>query len=542
MPDILLIQPPIRDFYLTAKRTFPYGLASIAASLRKAGFTVDICDGLATTKSRIISWPREMEFLRPYYGQPDQSPFGLFHHFRHFGYSLDYIARQAKASGAFLIGISSLFSAYSDVALATAAAIKKVCPEVPIVLGGHHPTAMPHAVMKDTAVDFILRGDGEVGLPALARALSKKRLLDNVPGLVRRTEAGSLAIAPPVVAEKLDDLPLPAFDLIGWRHYQRSGLGSMALAATRGCPMRCTYCAVNAATYHGFRQRSISSVMAEIKAAFDLMPMGFIDFEDEHICADKQWVLALMTQIAHELDRWRPELRAMNGLYAPDLDAQLLQSMQTAGFKTLNLALITTAASQLKRFGRPDITRDFDRVLSLARQKGMRCVAYLIVAGPEQDPYQSLRDLCHLAERRVLAGVSVFYPAPGSADFNWCRRHNRLPADLTLMRSAALPLAHQTDRTQTVTLLRLGRMLNFMKHLLDLGHTLPVPAKPPRWIDPTADRLSTGKQLLAAFLKDGVIWGVDNDGSLYPHTIDPSLTRWFLSECKKITLRGAAHI
>lgn len=542
MPDILLIQPPIRDFYLTAKRTLPYGLASIAASLRKVGFTVGICDGLATTKSRIISWPREMEFLRPYYGRPDRSPFGLFHHFRHFGYSLDHIARQAKASRALLIGISSLFSAYSDVALATAAAIKKVCPEVPIVLGGHHPTAMPHAVMKDTSVDFILRGDGELGLPALARALSKKLPLDNVPGLVRRTEAGRLAIAPPAVVEKLDDLPLPALDLIGWRHYQRSGLGSMALTATRGCPMRCTYCAVNAATYHGFRQRSISSVTAEIKAAFDLMPMGFIDFEDEHICADKQWALALMTQIAHQFGRWRPELRAMNGLYAPDLDAQLLQSMQTAGLKTLNLALITTAASQLKRFGRPDITRDFDRVLSLARQKGMRCVAYLIVAGPEQDPHQSLRDLCHLAGRRVLAGVSVFYPAPGSADFNWCRRYNRLPADLTLMRSTALPLAHQTDRTQTVTLLRLGRVLNFMKHLLDLGHPLPQPAKPPRWIDPKADRLSIGKRLLAAFVDNGVIWGVDNDGNLYPHTIDPSLTRWFLSECKKITLRGAAHI
>ena len=32
MVDILLIQPPIRDFYLTAKLTMPYGLACIAAA------------------------------------------------------------------------------------------------------------------------------------------------------------------------------------------------------------------------------------------------------------------------------------------------------------------------------------------------------------------------------------------------------------------------------------------------------------------------------------------------------------------------------
>ena len=46
MPDILLIQPPIRDFYLTAKRTIPYGLACIAPQLIKSGFSVKILDGI----------------------------------------------------------------------------------------------------------------------------------------------------------------------------------------------------------------------------------------------------------------------------------------------------------------------------------------------------------------------------------------------------------------------------------------------------------------------------------------------------------------
>ena len=38
MVDVLLIQPPIHDFYLTAKRTIPYGLACIAAGLIETGF------------------------------------------------------------------------------------------------------------------------------------------------------------------------------------------------------------------------------------------------------------------------------------------------------------------------------------------------------------------------------------------------------------------------------------------------------------------------------------------------------------------------
>ena len=51
MTDILLIQPPIRDFYLTCKRTVPYGLSCIASSLIEVGFSVGIFDALATSKS-----------------------------------------------------------------------------------------------------------------------------------------------------------------------------------------------------------------------------------------------------------------------------------------------------------------------------------------------------------------------------------------------------------------------------------------------------------------------------------------------------------
>ena len=73
MPDILLIQPPIRDFYLTAKRTIPYGLACIASTLIKNGFSVEILDALATSKSRACELPPEMDYLRRYYPRPDRS-------------------------------------------------------------------------------------------------------------------------------------------------------------------------------------------------------------------------------------------------------------------------------------------------------------------------------------------------------------------------------------------------------------------------------------------------------------------------------------
>ena len=138
MPDILLVQPPIRDFYLTAKRTIPYGLASIAAAVAARGFSVEILDALASSKSRPAALPPEMSDVEKFYGRPDVSPFALFNRFRHFGSSFDTIGRKARDSGAWLVGISSLFTPYAEEALATAAAIKSRHPDCTIVMGGHH--------------------------------------------------------------------------------------------------------------------------------------------------------------------------------------------------------------------------------------------------------------------------------------------------------------------------------------------------------------------------------------------------------------------
>jgi radical SAM superfamily enzyme YgiQ (UPF0313 family) len=517
----------------------PYGLACVAGAARRAGFSVAIVDGLASAKARVVPWPDEMGYLAPFYGRPDRSPFGLFHHFRHFGYSFEHLARQAKASGAWLVGISSLFSAYEDAALATAAAVKKACPQVRVVLGGHHPTALPETLLIHPAVDFVSRGDGEIGLPALAQALRQGTPLAEVPGLAWRRSDGTLDVHPPARVDDLDQLPPPAFDLIDWHFYQRAGRGGLALSAGRGCPLRCTYCAVNAASFHGYRCRDVASVMAEVAAANRLAPLGFIDFEDEHLTADRQWFLALMAAIrVHFKDR-PPELRAMNGLLASSLDAETIGVMRSSGFKTLNLALITTATAQLKRFGRPDLAADLDRVLDLAVRYDLSSVAYLIVAGPGQDPRESLHDLLFLARRRVLAGVSVFYPAPGSADYGWCQRHNLLPDHTGLLRATALPLSHVTDRLQAVTLLRLGRILNFMKATLDQGRHLPDPAPAPDHLDLSGERADLGQILLAAFLNDGAVCGVDHEGRVYGHAVDLELARAFRDGLKTGLVRGA---
>jgi hypothetical protein len=539
MADILLIQPPIRDFYLTAKRTIPYGLACMAAVLTNEGFSVRIIDALATSKSRVIDVPAEMAYLQKYYGQADRSPFALFHHYRHFGYSFEHIGKLAAESKAFLVGISSLFTPYINEALNTADAVKNHHPAAKIVLGGHHPSALPEQVMKSASVDYVLRGEGEVSIARLADAVKNGNPCETIPGLVCRLSDGKLSINPPAVIRKPDTTLPPAQHLIRQKFYMRKGKASTVVVASRGCPMKCSYCSVGSSSYLPFRRRSVQAVVREIETAVEADNVGFIDFEDENLSFDRQWFAELLGEIIARFGRHRPELRAMNGLFPPSLDEGMIKLMKTAGFNTLNLSLGTTSAHQLQRFQRADVGPAFDRVLNLAERCGLKAVGYIIVAAPNQTASDSLTDLLFLAVRRVLAGVSVFYPAAGSPDYDLCKEMNILPAHFACMRSSALPVSHTTTRRQAVTLLRLGRIINFMKYLIDNDFSIPEPAPAGNRIEITLDRIETGKRLLQSFLYDGKIRGVDTDGNIYEQNIDVALAKEFIERLKSIRVRGA---
>lgn len=530
--DVLLIQPPIRDFYLTAKRTAPYGLACIAEAVAAEGFAVHIHDALASRKSRVLPLPNGFDYLVPYYGRPDAAPFGLFHHYRHYGHQFAHIARAAAASGAWLIGISALFTAYAGEALETAAAVRAACPDAFIVVGGHHPTQLPAHVLAHPAPDAVIRGEGEAAMPLLAKRLRDGGTLSGVPGLVRR----SMETPPsPVLVADPRRFPAPTLDRYHDRRYQRRGQIGLTLVASRGCPMACSYCSTGRHTFLTYRRRPAGAVLAEIRAAAAQGPVGFIDFEDEHLALDRDWLGRLLKGIREHFDPARPELRAMNGLFPPSLDAALIHDMADSGFRTLNLSLGTASADQARRFRRPMMTRAFDAALDAAEACGMDAVGYIIVGAPGQTAATSVDDLLYLSRRRVLAGVSVYYPAPGSPDFDRCRAAGLLPADPAAFRSTALPVEDTTTRLEAVTLLRLGRLVNYMKRLVDGGACLDAL---PRGASTAADARGAGPSLLRRFLAGEGIFGMTPDGTVYPHRVASPVIHQFLKGFDPAQLRG----
>ena len=167
---IALIQPPIRDFYETSIRTQPIGLAYLAASLKSAGFDVDLLDCRQKKKTSIPLSP-ELSYLRDFYPFDDRSPFKLYSGYYHFGMGWREIRQKVEELNADVYGISSSFTPYHQEALEVARIIKAWDKRKIVVMGGAHVSCAPESVLESPWVDYVVLGEGEIRFPLLLRQI-----------------------------------------------------------------------------------------------------------------------------------------------------------------------------------------------------------------------------------------------------------------------------------------------------------------------------------------------------------------------------------
>ncbi len=95
---LLLLQPPVQDFYDTAIRLQPIGLCYLKAAVQKflPDFQVVVKDYHQGWGRRTLPLPKELAYLKDYYAYPDKSPFSSFYHHYHFGASLKTLSQMLR--------------------------------------------------------------------------------------------------------------------------------------------------------------------------------------------------------------------------------------------------------------------------------------------------------------------------------------------------------------------------------------------------------------------------------------------------------------
>jgi len=460
---VILIQPPVQDFYDTAIRLQPLGLCMLKGAAGKLlpHIQVMVRDYHQGWGRKTIPLPAELSYLREYFKHPDASPFSTFFHYYHCGAPFEGIAEDVAREKPDLVGISSLFSPYHREALACAAEIRKRLG-VPVLMGGSHVSAAPRSVLMDPEVDFIIRGEGEKPFVEFLKAWEAGAPLEKVPNLGFKRD-GRPVLNPMAENFPVDDLPFADFSDLSPERYLFEKKPLCFITTSRGCPHRCTFCSVHLTFGEKFRTRTPESVVSEIRQRYSEGYRVF-DFEDDNLTFRAEDFRVILNALATGFSGADLRLVAMNGISYLSLDREILHLMKKAGFRSLNLSLVSANAQVLSRLRRPHTLSKYLEVADQAHGLGFDVVSYQILGLPYEGLEDMIRTMSLMASLPVLIGASIFYLTPG------CPIASEFPemteGDTFKARSTAMAVeTERFCRDDLYTLFVTGRIINFLKGL-----------------------------------------------------------------------------
>ncbi|MDD5596367.1 MAG: radical SAM protein [Victivallaceae bacterium] len=204
-----------------------------------------------------------------------------------------------------IVGITSTTVAFKN-ARSLAKTIRAELPDVKIIVGGPHMSAMPEATMKTGDFDYGIIKEGEIPFSLLCKfLLSDEGSLDDIPNLYYFKDNELVKSAKTVVIEDMDSIPFPARDLCPDYNVYTPPVGAykqrpvMNIITSRGCPYQCIFCDNNT---FGRKTRFFSAeyVFNEIKEVITKYHAREIAFLDDTFVIDKERLYRIFELLNNE--------------------------------------------------------------------------------------------------------------------------------------------------------------------------------------------------------------------------------------------------
>jgi anaerobic magnesium-protoporphyrin IX monomethyl ester cyclase len=412
----------IRPFAVLSKNTYsapvtlPIGPAYLAAVLRKSNYDVGIIDAIGEDIYRIV--PSEC------------GRFNLQ------GISIAEIIRKIELKTQ-IVGISTMFSQDWLEHRNLIRSIKRARPDLKIVAGGEHVTALPEFVLRDCPeIDFIITGEGELAFLELVSSLASEKGIQDVKGLSFIDANGefiSTGLSQRIL--NVDEVPRPAWDLCNVDSYfidnwtMGISMGrNMPILATRGCPYQCTFCSNPTMWTTRYIMRDYVQVVDEIEWLIETYKANSIDFFDLTAIIKKNWIL----NFCRELERRNINIvwQLPSGTRSEALDKETLAAIYNAGCRFLVYAPESGSPNTLKKIKKKI---DINRLTQSMREaiKVDHTVKANLIIGFPHEKYKDVLQTIRFAIKMAIIGVddcniSLFSPYPGSEIYNDLRAKNKI--------------------------------------------------------------------------------------------------------------------
>lgn len=370
-------KPYADEFFL------PYGISLIAGILRSQGHDIDIFVATRTTP-------------------------------------MEKIDSVIKSFDPQIIGVSSVVSEY-NLACMVARYIKKIWPDIPIILGGPYSRTAPEHTTKGPW-DYICVDEGELPLIALVNALLKGSSVDKIPGIWIRKGLVFLKNKPGPLITDLDSIPFMERD--AWKKWVAIPGVSHGILLSRGCPFSCSYCSNHIIRKHHqgdkyVRFRSVKNILSELKMIITNNPNTYsVYFETEALNNNPSFISSFCSSLQEFNNSFGiniPYKVNLAPFYNHDWNS-LFKTLRQANICGVNIGL----ESGSERVRREILNRRYSNetimtISSAAKRNNVWLCFYVLIGLPGEtfQDFQETVDLCKKTKPDSVA-LSIFEPYPGT--------------------------------------------------------------------------------------------------------------------------------
>ncbi len=319
-------------------------------------------------------------------------------------------AHQALRQKPGLIGIGAVTNTINQ-AWQIARLIKNK-KNIPLVLGGIHPTLLPEESLKKSFIDLVIRGEAEIPLLNLVLGKAKAK----IKGLSFKKGRKIIHNPPAPPLQNLDTLPFPARHLLPLEKYITIGAQRppyATLTSSRGCPYNCSFCSTKAVSGRKFRARSPENVLAEIDHLVKNYGVREINIVDDNFTIDPQRVEKICKLLLKR--NYDLILKNGNGVRIDRLSYPLLRLMKKAGWYFLAFGIESGDQAILDQNNKGLKLTQVRQVINWCQKIGLQTIGFFIIGLPGET-LTSIKKTINFAKSLALdeAQFNILTPFAGT--------------------------------------------------------------------------------------------------------------------------------
>ena len=404
MTDLLIVNPPWTFWPGSNMRLGgpPSSVATVAGWFRAQGANVKVLDCMATDLAITLG------------GHGAGAPLG-----GHVQCGQDEIAIESsiKRAKAKIVGVSCSWTVQYENAVMVLRAARRAKPNGFVIAGGHDASVRPEAYFA-AGFDSVVVGEGEISWDRLRHTASHEAFRTKIT-------------AEPF--EDLDELPLPAWDLLPVAYYHRAGRqhhgstlkGGVPLVTSRGCPHACSFCTVHLTMGRKWRAQSPDYVLRHLE---HLEKLGFtrFHFEDDNLTHDRERWFEIMSRMEHRGWRWDTP----NGVRLDHCTEKMIDRAEASGCVELRVAPESANQATVSGIGKGLDISSLTGVAQCCKAYKLRLSAFWVIGIPGET-IEDVRHTLRTAEEMegqygVIPRVSIATPFPGTDLLKQCEREGWL--------------------------------------------------------------------------------------------------------------------